>query len=132
LRLSGCLGRVRFAGRLSEKDLLKGYQQSALGVYLGSGYGAAAQSLFVLEMMACGKPVMRANTTDSEVEDGKTGRLYPVHDIGAFEEAVVSCLRDKTLLRTMGENARRQIVEKYTWKRVAEHLEAYLRTLGVK
>lgn len=129
LELAGCLKEVRFAGRLSEEELLLGYQQSAVGVYLGSGFGAAAQSLFVLEMMACGRCVVRADTTYSEIENGRTGRLFPVHGIVAFEEAVVTLLHDEAMRGEMGRNARQEIVDKYTWSRVKENLERYLNAL---
>jgi glycosyltransferase involved in cell wall biosynthesis len=127
LSAAGCADRVRFAGRLSEDELLRCYQESALGVYLGSGYGAAANSLFVLELMACGKPIVRSSTVDTEVVDGKTGRLFAPHDIAAFEKAVAALLMDDALRLTMGENARRQIVEDYSWDRVRDNFEVFLK-----
>ncbi|RMG33857.1 MAG: glycosyltransferase family 1 protein [Gammaproteobacteria bacterium] len=86
----------RNLGRLSGDILIAAYQQADALIFPSRLEGLP---LTVLEAMACGLPVVAADTSSlSEVvEDGATGVLCPLDDQGAFSEAART-LRDNPLV----------------------------------
>jgi glycosyltransferase involved in cell wall biosynthesis len=78
-----------------------------------SSLGAAvtekeACSRAILEMMACGKPVVAFDTGGNPelIEHGVTGKLVPFGDIQAFADAVIELLKDECKRDIMGKQAR--------------------------
>jgi glycosyltransferase involved in cell wall biosynthesis len=84
--------------------------------------------LAVLEAMASGTPVVASRTGGvvEIVRDGETGFLVPPGDPAAVRDRLQLVLGDPTLARRLGDNARQDILDRFTWARVAERcLEAY-------
>jgi glycosyltransferase involved in cell wall biosynthesis len=69
-----------------------------------------------LEAMACGKPVIAANSSSlaEVVEDGVTGILCPTDDIGAFVTACRRLADNPEVLREYGKAARRRVEEYFS------------------
>lgn len=69
----------------------------------------------VLELMACGKPVVAWNAAGlAEIlDDGSTGRLVEQGSIGAMADACLGLLADASGRLRMGEAARRVIETRY-------------------
>ena len=99
---------TRFAGRVSEEDLIAHYH--AADVFcLPSVTIAEAFGIVLLEAMACGKPLVTTAlpTGVSAVNrDGETGLVVPPGDAGALREALSTLLEDPARREAMGEAAR--------------------------
>lgn len=94
---------------------------------------AEGMSNSLLEAMATGLPclVTRIGGNTDLVEDGRTGRLLPQGDPGAWAGAIVDLLRRPDAARALGANARRLIEERYALPRVvASNVGLYRRLLG--
>jgi glycosyltransferase involved in cell wall biosynthesis len=76
----------------------------------------------VIEAMACAKPVIATNIGGPKetVLNGKTGFLVPPGQPKILAEKILVLLEDDMLRRKMGRNARRVVLEKYSWPRIAE------------
>jgi glycosyltransferase involved in cell wall biosynthesis len=126
-------GRVRFAGRVSDADLVAHYHAADL-FCLPSVTIAEAFGIVLLEAMACGRPLVTTTlpTGVSAVNrDGVTGLSVPPGDVGALREAVRALVHDPGRRAAMGEAARRVFAAEYTASRMAErYLSLYAEALG--
>ena len=60
------------------------------------------------------------------VDDGKTGRLYPVGDVNALVEVVEELLGNEEIREQLGQNAQSWIIANRTWQSVTcNALEVY-------
>lgn len=116
---------TRFLGPISDESLVK-YLSSSAALVLPSideGFG-----LVLLEAMACELPVVanRAGGVPEAVDDGKTGFLVGQGDIKELSDRVQLLLTNESEAMRIGSAGRRRVLEKFTWKHVAERsLEAY-------
>jgi len=78
--------------------------------------------LAVLEAMASGTPVIasRVGGVPEIVRDGETGFLVPPGDVAQLHDRLSQVLGDASLARRLGDNARQDAVERFTWHAVAE------------
>ncbi len=84
--------------------------------------------LVLLEAMACETPVVCSaiGGMPELVIDGETGLLVPPGDSAALGAAVERLLDDVPLARRLGEAGRERVLERFTWRHVAERcLAAY-------
>jgi glycosyltransferase involved in cell wall biosynthesis len=130
---------VEFLGALPDSELPAVYRSSkvlALPSVHMTCYGASVRisellGLSVLEAMASGTPVVasRIGGLPEIVRDGETGFLVPPGDIDALHDRLDQILGDPALARRMGEAARADVLERFTWARVAARcLDAYSAT----
>jgi glycosyltransferase involved in cell wall biosynthesis len=117
-------GRVRFLGRIPEPEKLA-LLRRAWGLVLASpkeGWGITN-----LEAAACATPVVASDSPGirESVRNGETGFLVPHGDIGAMADALRSLAASPTLVRRLGERARR-FAEGFTWDRAADETERHL------
>jgi len=99
----GVLGHVVFTGFISDPSgLIRTFD---VGVAVTE---KEACSRAILEMMACGKPVVAFNTGGNPelIEDGVTGILLDFGDIEGFAKSVADLLQDDTIRKKMGARAR--------------------------
>jgi glycosyltransferase involved in cell wall biosynthesis len=92
-----------------------------------------AISLAALEAMACAKPVVATNVGGlSELfSDPGRGLLVQPRDSGAIEGAVIRVLGDPEKGRALGESGRREVLERYTWEKIADRtLQAFRENLS--
>jgi glycosyltransferase involved in cell wall biosynthesis len=78
--------------------------------------------------MASGTPVIasRVGGVPEIVRDGETGFLVPPGDVDQLRERLRQVLGDRLLARRLGDNARQDVLERFTWRTVAERcLAAY-------
>lgn len=89
-----------------------------------------ASSLFVLEAMAMGKPVIASRTGGiPEIVNNGSGMLVSPANARELAEKILM-LYDSTEREKLGRNAYRQAT-RFTWKRIAKKTErGYLRILG--
>ncbi len=84
--------------------------------------------LAALEAMACGVPVVasRLGGLPEVIDDGVSGILCSVNDVGAFAEAVVQLLTMDELLQKVGQSARQQAIHKWPAQAAVEAYELAL------
>jgi rhamnosyl/mannosyltransferase len=102
--------RVFFAGTCEASALLDHLAAADVGV-LPSTHPSEVYGLSMVEMMACGVPVVctELGTGTSFVNrDGETGLVVPPRDPAALAAAINRLLGDEALRRRMGEAARRR------------------------
>jgi glycosyltransferase involved in cell wall biosynthesis len=75
-----------------------------------------AQSISLLEAMACRRPVVAANVggVPEVVDDGITGLLYPAGDVHALAEAILALLNDGARRKAMGEAGRQRVADRFS------------------
>ena len=120
----GILDNVIFTGFVDEIELIEYYKNSDI-IILPSTTVQEGFGMVLIEGNACGKPVIgtRVGGIQYVIKDGETGLLVPPKNPEALAGAIIKILNDKDLAKKMGENGRRLVEERYTWKRVAEMTE---------
>lgn len=92
-----------------------------------------AFGLAALEAMACGVPVVGSivGGLPELVEDGKTGYLEPIGDVGAMARRSIEILTNNELREKLSGNARKVSTEEYnTGKIVAQYRQFYQEVLS--
>lgn len=122
---AGMEDQVHFGGRISHRDLIAEIKKSDAVVAPSL---CEAQSLFVLEAMACGKPLIAFGIPPMKeiITDGSNGILARSFDVGDLAEKIRLVLSDKKLRSKIGQNARNYVRLKHNWDIQAEkYLEVY-------
>jgi len=118
--------RVNFAGRVSDEDLSRYFQEA--DVFCSASVDRSeAYGIVLMEAAASGLPAVASDIPGvrSVVADGETGLLIPPNDAGALAEALRDLLSDLELLKKMGEAARKFALTR-TWADAGKkYLEIY-------
>jgi glycosyltransferase involved in cell wall biosynthesis len=131
---------VRFLGPVSDTRMADLYRRAGVVVVPSvhrTCYGREVAisellGLTALEAMASGTPVIcsRLGGLPEIVRDGETGLLAEPGGIAELRDRIGTVLADRALARRLGENARRLVLERFTWERCAQRcLAAYTRML---
>jgi D-inositol-3-phosphate glycosyltransferase len=117
------LDDVLFAGRKG-RDQLK-YYYSAADLFITTPWYEPF-GITPLEAMACGTPVIGADVGGIKysVVDGETGALVPPDNPEALADKVSELLEDRDGLKQLGQNAIRRVRQHFTWKSVADNVNA--------
>jgi len=81
----------------------------------------------VLESMACEKTIIASNVdgVPELVNDGDTGFLIPSRDVNAISENIIKLLDDENLVKKMGQNARKRLLEMdLTWENYSKKVKS--------
>lgn len=116
---------VLFTGRVSREALANYIAAFDIGVMPDSNdYGSPMK---ILEYMAMGKPVVapRLGPIEEIVDHEKEGVLFEPKSVPALSAAILGLLRDVDRRRRLGENGRRRVLEKHTWKQNARTVLAF-------
>jgi glycosyltransferase involved in cell wall biosynthesis len=114
--------RVRFAGRLTDDELLAHYARSHFVVFIPY---QEDMGLITLEAMKSGKPVLTTSDAGGVTEfvrDGVNGRVV-APDVASLSAAIDAMLADRDRRLRMGDAAR-STGEGVSWKRTVEALLA--------
>ncbi len=117
--------RVHFLGMLQTKDLIEEIQSAA---FIASASRFEGFSLAALEGLSCGKPLVTTDVEGSEemVIEGITGRIVPKEDPVALAGAMRDLMEQPETCQEMGRQARRYMLEHYTWDKSAKkYLDLY-------
>jgi glycosyltransferase involved in cell wall biosynthesis len=129
--------QVRFITQASDDEVLAAYSTASVAV-LPSVYEDVygdrwpepeLLGLVLLEAMARATPVVCTNVggMPEMVEDGVTGFVVPPNDARALGERVGYLMANPERARAMGREGRRRVLERFTWRGVAERcLESYV------
>ena len=113
---------VTFVSGVTEARIVELYAEAEVAVVpsLYEGF-----SLPAIEAMACGVPVV-ATTGGALPEvvgtDGDTARTVPPADPSALTNAILDLLQDPEERARIGENGRRRVLERFTWRAHAQGL----------
>ena len=82
----------------------------------------------IFEYMAVGRAVLAANVGQigEVIQDGINGLLYEPANLESLQAGLLRLTEDQDLRRRLGEEARRTIERRYTWRANAEGVEALL------
>jgi glycosyltransferase involved in cell wall biosynthesis len=74
----------------------------------------------MIEAMACGTPVIGTNicAIPEAIENGKNGLLIPTKNDKAIANGVLRLLEDEIYLKKLGENARKTVLQKFSWENI--------------
>jgi glycosyltransferase involved in cell wall biosynthesis len=95
--------------------------------------GGTGTPLKLFEYMAAGKAIVATaqNQAAEVIQDGHNGLLVEAGEVNRFAEAILALLNDPVERSRLGQNARQQAVELYSWERYTRRLEEiYLHVLG--
>ena len=111
--------------RLSDEELVNLYNESFVTLSLSrfDTFG-----LVPLESMSCGVPVIALNVAGyrETILDGKTGYLVDFEP-KEIAEKIIFLMNNPETATKMGENGRKWIEEKWTWKEKNKELETILK-----
>lgn len=112
-------GKVVLEGFVPHTRIVEFYQRCDIFCFptLGEPFGKV-----VLEAMACAKPVVASNVGGPAeiIKDGRTGFLVPPAQPRALAEKILEVLSDASKMRKIGRNARKEVLQKYAWEKIAE------------
>ena len=123
-------GRVRWLGWVGNTEMPAYYQAADL-MLLSSNRESAARVLY--ESLLAGTPALTTDTAGSRevIEEGVTGRIVPVGDLGAYTQALIELCSASDRLDEMGREGRRRMSSRVTAEAVAQQLRAvYEKALG--
>ena len=121
---------VVFTGYVPNVDVPKLYACCDVFCYpsLWEGFG-----LTPAEAQACGKPVVAFNTCaiPEVVKNGHTGLLVEPRNVDALAKALVALLTNEERRFNMGLEARKQVLQFFSWNKAAEQtLQIYREALS--
>lgn len=123
----GLTEAVHFVGNRSDvPDLL-----ALMDVFLLTSH-IEANPLSILEAQAMAKPVVatRVGSVPETVLDGEVGYLVEPGDAPAMAQRVIELFRDPRLARRLGSEARRQVVERHSLRRMLDQFQDLLEQLA--
>jgi len=110
---------VEFIGQLSHEQVME--YMSICDVFSMPSWQETFGLVYV-EAMAHGKPVVgvQGQGVDGIVTHGETGFLVKPRDVDSLVQALDFLLSNPEKAKIMGEEARKLVIENYTWKKNAE------------
>jgi glycosyltransferase involved in cell wall biosynthesis len=118
---------VLLPGYVPDEELPLWYNAADVFVYpsLYEGFG-----LPPLEAMACGTPVIVADTASLPEVVGRAGLIVPPQDVDAWVEAIREVLDDEALRQAMRQRSLSQAA-RFSWTKMAQQtVGAYRRAMG--
>jgi glycosyltransferase involved in cell wall biosynthesis len=116
-------GAVSFEGWLPRSQVAAAYRSATVLVQLSSYEG---MSNTILEALASGLPVAASRIPENMelIEPDANGLLFgPQEKVSKIAQAIVRLYQSANLRTQMSLQARKRVIEKYTWDRVAEMYE---------
>jgi glycosyltransferase involved in cell wall biosynthesis len=119
---AGLSHRAVFKGHVSHEELPAYYQNSDLYVSASHSDGS---SVSLLEAMASGLPALVSDIPGNKewVIPGENGWLFKDNDAGSLADGLVSVVRSKSELATLGASGRRMAESRADWGKNKQLLE---------
>jgi len=127
---------VTFWGRAPDAELAALYHAADLFIMPSrdmNGKSREGLGLTYLEAGLCGLPAIgsRSGGVPDAIVDGETGLLVNPEDPAQIADAIIRLISDEALAQRLGQNARRRVLDDFTWERVAERFQAALSRWGL-
>jgi teichuronic acid biosynthesis glycosyltransferase TuaC len=119
----GISQNIKLAGFVPDEQLPLYYD--AADIFMLPSASGEGLPLVLLEAMACGVPVIatKVGGTPEIVNHMKNGVLVPPIDTEAMAEATSKLLSEEKLRTTIGEEARRNVENRFTWTENVRQLQ---------
>lgn len=115
----GIKNNVNFLGAIQHNDIARYLALADITVVPSI---VEASSIFMLESMAMGKPVVATGAWGlAEIINGKNGMLTDAAHLG---EAIAGLICDEKKQKELGENARQYVIENHSWEKIAKSVES--------
>lgn len=126
---SGVESRVRFTGYVVEEELRRLYAACdvfVLPAVVDSKGDTEGLGVVLLEALRFARPVVASAVggIPDIVEPGRTGWLVPPGEPEALAETILRLAADPEEARRVGEEGRRRMEDRFSWKRIVEDLVA--------
>ncbi len=123
---------VTFCGEVADSELATLYHAADLFIMPSrdmNGNSREGLGLTYLEAGLCGLPAIGSNSggVPDAIADNETGLLVNPEDPAQIANAIIRLISDEALARRLGQNARRRVLDDFTWERVAERFQAALK-----
>jgi len=114
---------VKWLGSVPDDELPSLYNLS--DVFILPSIFAESFGITLLEAMASGTPIVASEIggVPEVVENGVSGILFKKGDERELADAVINVLTDKIVAEELANNARKKVVERYSWSVVVEAIE---------
>ena len=112
----GVLDRVHFGGQVGQRDLPRWYHMSDLYV---SPSHVDGSSVSLMEALASGLPCLVSDIPGNLewIEEGLNGWLFRDGDVDDLAGKILSVIKNRKLLKRIGEAARKTAEEKADWRK---------------
>ncbi len=110
---------------LTDKELINVYRQSK--IFVSVSYREPL-GMVPMEVMSCGIPVVAVDEAGHKetIINNKTGYLLK-RNVNLFVKEIENLLKNEELLKKFGENARKEMKDKWDWKVKGRELEDFLK-----
>lgn len=137
LQMNGLQQSVIMTGAIAHADVPEMLSIADIAVVpsaaVPASRGGTGTPLKIFEYMAAGKPIVATalNQATEVIQEGQNGLLVQAGDVNKFAEAILTLLNDPAARVRMGQNARQQAIELYSWDEYTRRLEEiYLNVLS--
>jgi len=112
--------QVSFIGFVPQSEVVNYYRDA--DVLINPSFSEAF-GMSLVQAMATETPVVatRVGGMTEIVEDGITGKLVERGDASALAEAIIAILSDEDLKKSMGKTGRQQVIERFSWEKIANN-----------
>jgi len=111
---------IKFLGYVPHREMPKYIARSKIVVIPSI---IEASSLFMLEAMAMGKPVIASSVGGLPETLGDSGLLVPPMHPESLANAIRDLLTSNERRKMIGNKARKRVEEKYSWQKIAGQIE---------
>jgi glycosyltransferase involved in cell wall biosynthesis len=121
IEMEGCTQNFLWHEAVPNQNLYKYFSSADVAVW------PCQHTNSILEAMACGLPVIVSDEARASEEVAyENGLTYKLGDVADLIEKMKTLLVDKTLRRKFGENGKKIVHEKFSWKMIAaEFIKIY-------
>lgn len=121
---------VRFAGLVPHLEVPKlvGAADIAVAPYKSKERELWLSPMKIFEYMASGTAIVASQVgqIDEIIQDNHNGLLFPQTDVASLTGALLRLLEDGGLRARLGQQARKDAMEKYSWDNYVQNLEQLL------
>jgi len=107
---------IRFLGRIPHNEIQN--YIAMMDIAISPHATPYSSPMKILEYMAMEKAILAPDMENIRdlLKDGETALLFKPDDAESLKEKLLQLIKDAKLRETLGKNARRKVIENFTWK----------------